>query len=168
VTVALGSTLITLGISTLIERGRYLRIEDGRVNGSNEIFIGGICTRTGQTFPDIRGCDEDDTICGIVIGLNTTRHTLPNVDSGNAAFYNDFDQPFTDDNYVRIGIMEHGGVYLVLSETNTTIAVGDPLMVVTAGVLKVASTGDDISFIAEEAVTGASNTKKYFRARFVG
>jgi len=166
--VALGSTLITLGISTLTEKGGWQRIEEGRVNGSNEVFIGGIVTRTEQTFPDIRGADEDDTIAGICIGLNTTRANLPNVTSGNAAFYNDFDNPFADNDYVRFGVPEHGGVYLVLSETNTTIKVGDPLMVTTAGVLKVASTGDDISFIAEEAVTGASNTKKYFRARFVG
>jgi hypothetical protein len=167
-TVALGSTLITLGTSTLIEKGRWLRIEDGRVNGSNEVFIGAIVTRTEQTFPDIRGADEDDTIAGICIGINTTRHTLPNVTSGNAAFYNDFDQPFSDNDYVRFGVPEAGGVYLVLSETNTTIAVGDPLMVTSAGVLKVAGTGDIITFIAEEAVTGASNTKKYFRARYIG
>lgn len=166
-TVALDYSLMTLNTATLIIKADYDRIEDGRVNGSSECFIGQIVTRYGQTFPDIVGCDETQPLTGILIGINTTRHTLPNVTSGNAAFYYDYDNMFPDNTYVRIGIMKSQGVYLVLSDTNKTFAVGDGLKVADGGVLAGAGSGDVISFIAEEVVTGASNTRKYFRARFI-
>ena len=166
-TVALGTTLIDLNIATLIVKAEYDRIEDGRVNGSSECFIGQLVTRYNQTYPDIVGCDEGQLITGLLIGLNTTRHTLPTVTSGNPAFYNDYDNMFADNTYIRIGILKSQGVYLVLSETYKTFTVGMGLKVVDGGVLAEAASGDVISFIAEEAVTGASNTRKYFRARFV-
>jgi len=165
--VALGTTLINLGTATLIEKDEYARIEDGRVNGDDECFIGQLVTRYGQTFPDIVGCDEGEFLTGLLTGLNTTRHTLPNVTSGNPAFYNDYDHMFDDNTYIRIGILKSQGVYLVLSETNKTFTVGQGLKVVDGGVLAGATSGDVVSFICEEPVTGAENTRKYFRARFV-
>lgn len=165
--VALGTTLINLKTATLIEKAEYDRIEDGRVNGDDECFIGQLVTRYNQTFPDIVGCDEGQLITGLLIGLNTTRHTLPNVTSGNPAFYNDYDNMFDDNTYIRIGIMKSQGVYLVLSDTNKTFTVGMGLKVVDGGVLAEATSGDVINFICEEAVTGAANTRKYFRARFI-
>lgn len=167
-TVALGTTLINLNIATLIERAEYERIEPGKTGSSTaNIFIGAIVTRYRQTDPVVALCSSDQMIAGIVVGLDITQHTLPNVTSGNPAFYNDYDNPFAVNTYIRIGVLKSQGVYLVLSETNTTIENGDPLNVVSGGVLAVASTGANISFMAEEDVTGASNTRKYFRARFI-
>ena len=164
-TVALGTTLIDLNIATLIETAEYERIEDGRCNGA-DIFIGALITRYGETAPDVDLCGEGEPIDGLVTGLNTTRHLLPNVDSGNAAFYNDYDNPFADNIYIRFGVLKPQGIYLVLSDTNVTIAIGNHLRV-KDGVLNTSSSGDITSFVATEAVTGAVNTRKYFRARYI-
>jgi len=161
-TVALGTTLINLGIHTLLKTGSvWDRIVDARVNGS-DIFIGAIVTRVNETYPDIDLCSEIEAMLGIVIGLNTTKHTLP----ANGAWYNDYDVPFTDNYWVRVGIPRPQGVYLVLSDTEKTFTVGNKLKVVD-GVLQVADTNDNFQFICEKAVTGASNTRKYFYARYV-
>jgi hypothetical protein len=161
--VALDSTLRTLNISTLVRRGSvgWPRIENGRCNGA-DIFIGAAITRYSETFPDIDLCAEIEAIFGFVLGLDTSRANLPE----NGAWYNDYDQPFSDNAWVMIGIPEHGGVYFVLSATNTTIAVGDKLKCVD-GVFSVADTNDNYQMIAEEAKTGAANTRKYFYARWV-
>lgn len=161
-TVALGTTLINKGIHTLLKTGSvWDRIVDGKANGT-DIFIAAIVTRFGETYPDIDLCAEVDAMLGIVIGLNTTKHNLPE----NGAWYNDYDNCFANDKWLRVGIPKPQGVYLVLSETNTTIAVGDKLKVVD-GVLAVADTNDNFQFIAEQAVTAAANTRKYFYARYV-
>ena len=161
-TVALGTTLINLGIHTLLKTGSvWDRIVDGKINGT-DIFIGAIVTRFGETYPDIDLCSVNDAMLGIVIGLNTTKHNLPE----NGAWYNDFDNCFANDKWARVGIPRPQGVYLILSDTDKTIDIGDKLKVVD-GVIQVALTADNFQFIAEQAVTGASNTRKYFYARYV-
>ena len=112
-TVALDETLIAKGISTLLKKGVYKRIEDGITNGVT-IFIGALVTRYGETFPDIALCGEGEAIFGQVFGLNTSKHLLPELGS----WYNDFNNPFANDLWVRIGILEPEAIYLVLSETN--------------------------------------------------
>ena len=159
--VALGTTLINLGISTLIKKGNWARIEDGRINGS-DIFIGAAVTREEETFPDIDLCGEAEPIWGFVIGLNTSKHTLPD----NGPFYNDYDNPFTDNYWVQVGIPEAPSIYLVLSGTAKTIGRGRKIKCVD-GVFEHADTNDNYQMIAEEPVTGAANTRKYFYARFV-
>ena len=57
-------------------------------------------------------------------------------------------------------------VFLVLSETETTIAKGQKIKCVD-GVWEPASTSDNYQMIAEEAVTAAADTRKYFYARWV-
>lgn len=161
-TVALGTTLIDLKIHTLIKKGEYERIEDGRCNGS-DIAIGMLVSRHAETFPDIDLAAEIESIFGQVIGLNTSKHTLP--DEG--PWYNDYDNPFTDNYWVRVGILKPKSIYLLLSETNTTIARGDKLKNAD-GVLKLADTSDRYQFTAEEPVTGAADTRNYFYARFEG
>lgn len=161
-TVALGTTLINLSIDTLIKKGEYERIEDGRTNGA-DIFIGALVTRHAETFPDIDLAGEIESIFGQVIGLNTSKHTQ----HANGPWYYDYDNPIPDNYWVRVGILKPGSIYLVLSETNTTIAVGDKLKN-KDGVLKLADTADSYQFTSEEAVTGASNVRKYFYARFEG
>lgn len=163
--VALGTTLINLDIKGLVKKGKWDRIEDGRTNG-DDIFIGAAITRKDETFPDIDLCGEIEAIWGFVTGLNTARHTLPNVTTGNAAFYNDYDNPFADNIYVRIGIPTPQMIILVLSATAATIARGRKLKCVD-GVFQHADTNDNYQMISEEAVTGAANTRKYFYARFV-
>lgn len=159
-TVALGTTLIDLSTDR-IDKDGWFRIIDRRVNGT-DIFIGAIVTDEGETFPDVDLCSEDQVMTGIVIGENPTKHTL----HANGPMYHDYDQCFDNNTWIRVGVPKAQGRYLVLSETNTTITRGQPLEVVT-GVLKVATTGDNYRFIAEEAVTGASNTRKYLWARFI-
>ena len=161
-TVALGTTLINLGIHTLLKTGAvWDRIEDARVNGE-DIFIGAIVTRKSETYPDIDLCGVYEAMFGIVIGLNTNKHTLPE----QGAWYNDYDHCFADDKWVRVGIPSPQGVYLVLSDTDKTFTVGMKLKVVD-GLLQKAYTADNFQFICEKAVTGAANTRKYFYARYV-
>lgn len=163
--VALNTTLINLGIHGLVKKGKWDRIEDGRTNGT-DIFIGAAVAREEETFPDIDLCGEAEPIWGFVTGLNTTRHTLPTVTSGSASWYNDYDNPFANDIWVRIGIPTAQMIILVLSGTNKTIGRGRKIKCVD-GVFEHADTNDNYQMIAEEPVTGAANTRKYFYARFV-
>ena len=160
-TVALGTTLVDLSIDTLLKKGVYVRTEDGRTNGT-DIFIGALVTRFGETFPDIDLCAVIEAIFGQVVGINTSKHLVHE----NGPWYNDYDNPYGDDKWVRIGILQPEAIYLVLSETNTTIAVFDKLKCVD-GVLAIADTADNFQFIANTPVTGAGNVRKYFYATFV-
>ena len=160
-TVALGTTLIDLSIDTLLKKGVYKRIEDGLTNGT-DIAIGMLVTRFGETFPDIDLCAVIEAIFGQVVGINTSKHPV----HANGPWYNDYDNPYANDIWVRVGILEPEAIYLVLSETNTTIAVGNKLKCVD-GVLAVADTADNYQFIANSPVTGAGNVRKYFYATFV-
>ena len=161
-TVALGTTLIDLSIDTLLKKGEYARIEDGRTNGE-DIAIGMFVTRHAETFPDIDLAGEIESIFGQVIAVNTSKHAV----HANGPWYHDYDNPFANNIWVKVGILKPNSIYLCLSETNTTIAVGDKLKNAD-GVLKLADTSDSYQFTAEAPVTGASNTRKYFYARFEG
>jgi len=159
---SLDETLIAKGIKTLVLEGEWESIKPARTNGS-DIFIGAGVTRYGESNRlDIDLCAEIEALWGFVIGLDTTQETLPD----DGAFYNDYDNPFSDNTYVNVGIPKSGMVILVLSATNETISIGDKLKCVD-GVFKVADTNDNFQMIAEEAVTGSANTRKYFYARFV-
>lgn len=160
--IALGTTLIDLGIKALIKKGKWKRIEDGRTNGAT-IGIGMAVTREGQTFPDIDLCGEAEPIWGFVKGLNTTRHTLPAL----GPWFNDYDNPFADNIWVRIGIPAQAMVFLILSAIAVNIGRGRKLKCVD-GVFRHADTNDNFQMIAEEPVVAAVNTRKYFYARFVG
>lgn len=160
-TVALGTTLINLSIDTLLKKGVYVRTEDAKTT-STDIFIGALVTRFGETFPDIDLCAEIEAIFGQVVGINTSKHLVHE----NGPWYNDYDNPYGNDKWVRVGILQPEAIYLVLSETNTTIVVGNKLKN-KDGVLKLADTSDNFQFIANSAVTGAGNTRKYFYATFV-
>jgi hypothetical protein len=160
--VALGTTLINKNIRSLLLDGEYTRIRDGYTNGT-DIFIGAIVTRKGETKPDIDLCAEDQMFWGIVTGWAPN---MPGyVADATGPWYRDYDNPFPDNKWVRVAIPGKNDIILVLSATNETIAIDDPLKVVD-GVMEVASTGDDIIAVAQEAVTGATNTRKYFYARF--
>ena len=160
-TVALGTTLVDLSIDTLLKKGVYVRTEDGRTNGT-DIAIGMLVTRFGETFPDIDLCAEIEAIFGQVVGINTSKHAV----HASGPWYNDYDNPYGDDIWVRVGILQPEAIYLVLSETNTTIKVGNKLKN-KDGVLKLADTSDNFQFIANSPVTGAGSTRKYFYATFV-
>lgn len=162
-TVALGTTLINLQISTLIKKGSvgWQRIEDGYTNGV-DIFIGAAVTRFGETRPDTDLCSAIEAIWGFVVGLNTNLKNLP--DGG--AWFNDFDNPFANNVWIRVGIPQTLGIYLVLSATNVNIAIGAKIYCVD-GVFTNATTDLNYQMIAEQAVTGAGNTRKYFYASWV-
>lgn len=168
-TVVLDETLIAKGISTLLKKGKYVRIEDGRINGV-DVFLGALVTRYGETFPDIALCGDGEGILGQVIGINTSKHLVHE----DGPWYNDFDNPYANDTWVRIGIFESQGIYLVLSETNITVAVNDKLKVVT-GVLAIATTiattptvPEHYQFLANEPKAAAADTRKYLYVTFVG
>lgn len=159
--VSLGTTLINLGVKTLVKYGGFQRIEDAYTTGS-DIFIGAGVTRFGETKPNIDLCAEVDALWGFVLGYNKQLNTI----DSQGFFYRDYDNPFAASKWVLVGIPVPGNVYLVLSETNTTIAINDKLKCVD-GVFAVADTNDNYQMIAEEAVVGASDTRKYFYARWV-
>lgn len=166
-TVALDETLIAKGISTLLKKSEYERIEDAQTTGT-DLFIGAIVTRYGETFPGVDLSGESEGMLGQIIGLNGSKEEIPS----QGPWYNDFDVPFAATLWVRIGILKPQGVYLILSETNITIAVGDLLKVVD-GVVAIAATiattptvPEHYQFTAEEPVAAAADTRKYFYGRF--
>ena len=161
-TTALGTTLINLAISTLVRKGQWKRIVDRQVTNS-DIFIGAGVTEYGESgTSDIDLCAEIEALLGFVLGFVPQLETI----DSQGYYYRDYDNPFVDNSWVRVGIPEQGMVILVLSATNTTIAKGDKLKCVD-GVWSVADTNDNYQMIAEEAVTGAADTRKYFYARWV-
>lgn len=159
--VALGTTLINKAIKTLIKYGGWERIEDAKTNGT-DIYIGAGVTRKGETKPDIDLCGEIEALWGFVLGYNRQLNTID--DEGY--YYRDYDAPFANNKWVLVGIPRQNSVYLVLSATNTTIAIGNKLKCVD-GVFEVADTDDNYQMIAEEAKTATANTRKYFYARWV-
>jgi len=161
-TVALGTTLIDLAIKTLVRKGQWDRIVDRICNGA-DIFIGAGVTEFGEAgTSDIDLCGEVEALLGFVLGMVPQLETIDN----QGYYYRDYDNPFVDNTWVRVGIPRQGMVILVLSETNTTIAKGNKLKCVD-GVWQVADTNDNYQMIAEEAVTAAADTRKYFYARWV-
>lgn len=161
-TVALNSTLRALNIKSLLYKGMWSDVVDRITNGT-DIFIGAAVTEYGESgHGDIDLCAEIEAILGFVIGLAPQLETIP----ANGMWFNDYDNPFGNNINVRVGIPQQKCVILILSETNTTIAKGDKLKCVD-GVWQVADTNDNYQMIAEKAVTGAANTRKYFYARWV-
>lgn len=159
--VALGTTLINKKIHNLDKEGGWQRIEPGITTGT-DIFIGAGVTRKGQTGQYIDLCAEIEALLGFVLGYNTAKETID--DEGY--YYRDYDNPFASGKHILIGIPKHGGVYLVLSGTQKTIALYDRINCVD-GVWEACATSDNYQMIAEEPVTGAANTRKYFYARWV-
>ncbi len=161
-TVSLSTTLINLGISTLVRKGQWARIVDRICNGS-DIFIGAGVTEIGESnTSDIDLCAEIEALLGFVLGYVPQLETI----HVNGYYYNDEDNPFADNSWVRVGIPTPGMVILVCSGTEKTIAKGDKINC-SGGLFQTAATSDNYQMIAEEAVTGASNTRKYFYARWV-
>jgi len=162
-TVALDQTLIAAGIHQLEKEEGFMRVEEGKTTGTgtSRQFIGAGVSRFGQTSPNIHLCGENEPLWGIVIGL-TNKETIPE----QGSFYNDYDQPYASGKWVSIGIMKPGGIYLVLSGTNTTWAIDNKLKCVD-GVFTLADTNDNYQMVAEQTLTGASDTRKYGYARFV-
>lgn len=159
--VALGTTLIDKKIKTLVKFGGWDRIEDARTNG-DDIFIGAGVSRFGETRPDIDLCARVEALWGFVIGYNTQLNTIDN----EGYYYRDYDVPFADNKWVRVGIPKQSSVYLVLSETAETLAVNDKIYC-TGGVFTKADTDDNYQMIVEEAVVGVAEVRKYFYARWV-
>lgn len=160
--VSLGTTLIGLAISTLLYKGQWERVVDRQCTGS-DIAIGMAVTEYGEAGQsDIDLCGENEAIFGFALQY------MPQVETIDATgiFYRDYDHPFPDNSWIRVGVPKQGIDILVLSETNTTIAKGNKLKCVD-GVFAVADTNDNFQMIALEAVTGASATRKYFYARWV-
>jgi len=159
--VALNTTLIAHGISTLLYKGQWERVVDRKVNGT-DIFIGSAVTEDGETQPDIDLCAEIEAILGFVLGY------VPQLETIDALgyYYRDYDVPFPDNSWVRVGIPKQGIVIFVCSGTAKTIGRGDKIKCVD-GVWEAADTSDNYQMIAEEAVTGVANTRKYFYARWV-
>lgn len=159
--VALGTTLIDLAISTLLYKGQWARVVD-RLTTGTDIFIGAGVTEFGESQPDIDLCAEIEALLGFVLGYVPQLNTIDN----QGYFYRDFDVPFENNKWVRVGVPHQGMVFLVLSETNTTIARGHKIYCVD-GVWKPADTNDNYQMVAREAVVAAGNTRKYFHAEWV-
>lgn len=161
-TTALGTTLIDLDISTLVRKGDWKRVVD-RITTGTDIFIGAAVTEFGEsTTSAIDLCAEVEAISGFVLGYMPQKNTI----DSQGYYYRDYDNPFAASKWVRVGVPEPEMIILVLSETNTTIAKGNKLKCVD-GVWQVADTNDNYQMIAEEAVTAAADTRKYFHARWV-
>lgn len=163
--VALGTNLRNLADfkhNLVVEGPDFNRREEVKTNG-DDIFIGCIVTKEDQTRPYVLAAAEDNTIAGIIEGY--TNRDEP--DRTYGYWYWDEDVPFADGKWVIMGQLVPGQILWVVSETNTTIWRGDPLIVVTNGVLTPGSTGDDIIFVAEEDIVAAANVRYYFRAKVV-
>ena len=160
-TVALNTTLVSHGISTLLFKGQWERVVDRVVNGS-DIFIGAGVTDYGETQPDIDLCGEAEGLLGFVLGYVPQLETI----HSNGYYHNDYDNPFADNSWVRVGIPKQGLVIFVLSATQETVARGATLKCID-GIWHTTTTREEYQMIAEEAVTGAINTRKYFYARWV-
>ena len=159
--VALGTTLIAKKIKTLVKFGGWDRIEDAMTNGT-DIFIGAGVARLGETRPDIDLCAAEDTLWGFVLGYNKQLNTI----DSQGYYYRDYDVPFANNKWVLVGIPKQSSVYLVLSETEETLAIGQKIYCLD-GVFTKASSARNYQMIVEEAVTGVADVRKYFYARWV-
>lgn len=159
--VALNTTLRSHGISTLVYKGQWDRVVDRKVNGT-DIFIGAGVTEHGETQPDIALPAEAEALLGFVLGYVPQLETIDPL----GYFYRDYDAPFPDNSWVRVGIPRQGMVIFVLSDTQETIGRGDMIKCV-AGVWLTSNTREEYQMIAEEDVTGVVSTRKYFYARWV-
>lgn len=158
---ALDTTLISHAIDILLYKGQWDRVVDRLTNGT-DIFIGSAVTEDGETQPDIDMCGEIEAILGFVLGYVPQLNTI----DSQGYYYRDYDHPFDDDKWVRVGIPKQGMVIFVCSGVNKDIGHGDKIKCVD-GLWQKADTNDNYQMIAEEAVTGESNTAKYFYARWV-
>lgn len=160
--VSLGTTLINLKIATLVKFGGWDRIEDGYTGQGTDVFIGAGITRKGEDKPNIDLCAEFEMLWGFVLGYVKQLNTI----DPQGYYYRDYDVPFEASKWVLIGIPKQSSVYLVLSETEETLVVGDKI-ICKDGVFTEAATADDFQMIVEEPVTGVADTRKYFYARWV-
>jgi len=160
--VALGTTLLNLGIHNLDKEGGWQRWEEGKTTGT-DMFIGAGVTRRRETKPNIDLCAEQEALLGILLGYTGHKdNTIPT----QGYYYNDYDNPFVAGKWVFIGIPKQGGIYLILSATNVTLLEGMKLKCVD-GVFQEADTNDNYQMTCEQAITAAVNTRKYFYGRWV-
>ena len=159
--IALNTTLRALGISTLLFKGQWERVVDRKVNGT-DIFIGSGVTDFGETQPDIDLVAEAEALLGFVLGFAPQLETIDAL----GYYFRDYDNAFPDNSWVRVGIPKQGLVILVCSAEQETIARGAQLKCI-SGLWVSTTTREEYQMIAEEAVTGAINTVKYFYARWV-
>lgn len=160
-TVALGTTLRAKKIHNLDKEGGWQRIEPG-ITTSTDIFIGAGVTRYGLAGRYIDLCAEVEALLGFVLGYDSTQETID--DEGY--YFRDYDNPFASGKHILVGIPKHGGIYLVLSGTNKTIALYARIQCVD-GVFEAVLTSGRDQMISEESITGAGNTRKYFYGRWV-
>lgn len=161
--VALGTTLIDLNIHNLDKEGGWQRIEEGLTTGA-DIFIGaGVTRRRAGGSRQIDLCGEQEALFGFVLGY--TQNASNTIDT-QGYYYRDYDAPFAAAKEVFIGVPKQGGIYLILSETNVTLALDMKLKCVD-GVWSEADTNDNFQMMCEQAITAAANTRKYFYGKWV-
>lgn len=160
--VALGTTLINMKIKGLVKFGGWDRIEDANTGTGEDIFIGAGVARTGETKPIIDLCAMNETLWGFVLGYAKQLETI----DPQGYYYRDYDHPFGASKKILVGIPKQSSVYLVLSETAETLAVGQKIYC-TAGVFTKAASGHNYQMIVEEPVVGVAGIRKYFYARWV-
>lgn len=160
--VALDQTLRTMEIKTLLYKGMWSEIVDRVCNGA-DIYIGaGVTEFAEATEADIGLCAEVEALLGFVIGLIPQLETIPAL----GMWFNDYDNPFANNTWVRVGIPKQGNVILILSDTNVDISKFNKIKCVD-GVWQRADTNDNYQMIAIEDVVGAANTRVYFYGRWV-
>ena len=159
--VALNTTLIAHGHATLLYKGQWARVVDRRINGT-DVFIGAAVTEHGEVQPDIALCALEEGILGFVLGYVPQLETI----DAQGYFYRDYDTPFPDNSWVRVGIPRQHLVIFVLSDTQEDIGRGDLIRCID-GVWRSSVTREDYQMISEEDVVGAINTRQYFYARWV-
>jgi hypothetical protein len=133
------------------------------VTTGTDIFIGAAVTEYGEgTQSAIDLCGVNEPISGFVLGYVPQLNTIDN----EGYYHRDFDNPFAASKWVRLGVPAQEMVILILSGTEKTIAKFAKIKCVD-GVWEEADSSDNYQMIAEEAVTGAGNTRKYFYGRWV-
>ena len=160
--VDLGTTLIDKKIKTLVKFGGWDRIEDGYTDNQTTIFIGAGLSRYGETRPNVDLCSAIEALWGFCLGYNRQLNTIDT----QGYYYRDYDHPFAIEKWILVGIPKQSSVYLVLSETEETLAINDKIYCVD-GVFTRASTAKNYQMICEEAVVGVAAVRKYFYARWV-
>jgi len=158
----LRESLLSLGISTTLKHGQWERVYDKKCNG-NGIFIGAGVTIYGENEQDIDLCGEGESLFGFVMGCCPQLEQIPS----EGYFYNDFDNPFYDNQYVQVGSPTIGNVCLVVSRIGVSFRVGDKLKCVD-GMFEVVQPDDEYQMVAMESVNGYPNTCKYFYAKYIG
>jgi hypothetical protein len=154
----LRNSLINKGISSLAcYGGSFSRILD-KMTASCDVFIGALVTQSGMDDVDL--VQEGEPLLGIVMGPNSLMTQIPS----EGFFYNDYDNPFRDNSWVRVGVLSPNQVVYALVKGNFQL--NDKLKI-DNGMLVLADIDDDFSFVAEESVSLNINELNYCKARFI-